>query len=139
LACLDVASTHGPSTRSIFFQSRRSYRPAEGRVEAKRCQRPGPPPATTNRLLAEPGGGPWVNCAWVEVSRGRFVGGRIVKAPSISSYAAAGLSSLLTYYFLFQRMQLQFHPHFYILLYSFSMHLAVGSSFLHRILSPDIA
>jgi hypothetical protein len=31
--------------------------------------------------LAEPGGGPWANCAWVEVSRGRFVGGRIVKAP----------------------------------------------------------
>jgi hypothetical protein len=54
--CLDVASTHGPSTRSIFFPSRRSYRPAEGRVEAKRRQRPGPPPATTNRLLAEPGG-----------------------------------------------------------------------------------
>ncbi len=72
---------HDPSTRSIFFQSRRSYRPAEGRVEAKRRQRPGPPPATTNRLLAEPGGGPWANYAWVEVSRGRFVGGRIVKAP----------------------------------------------------------
>ncbi len=79
--CLDVASTHDPSTCSIFFQSRRSYRPAEGRVEAKRRQRPGPPPATTNRLLAEPGGGPGANCAWVEVSRGRFVGGRIVKAP----------------------------------------------------------
>jgi hypothetical protein len=31
--------------------------------------------------LAEPGGGPWANCAWVEVSRGRFVGGRIVKVP----------------------------------------------------------
>jgi hypothetical protein len=78
--CLDVASTHGPSTRSIFFKSLRSYRPAEGRVEAMRRQRLGPPPATTNRLLAEPGGGPWVNCAWVEVSRGRFVGGRIVKS-----------------------------------------------------------
>jgi hypothetical protein len=82
--CLDVPSTHDPFTRSLFFQSRRSYRPAEGRVEAKRRQRPGPPPATTNRLLAEPGGGPWANCAWVEVSRGRFVGGRIVKAPSNS-------------------------------------------------------
>jgi hypothetical protein len=35
--------------RSTFFQSRQSYRPAEGRVEAKRRQRPGPPPATTNR------------------------------------------------------------------------------------------
>jgi hypothetical protein len=81
IGCLDVASTHDPSTRSIFFQSRRSYRTAEGRVEAKRRQRPGPPPATTNCLLAEPGGGPWANCAWVEVSRGRFVGGRIVKAP----------------------------------------------------------
>jgi hypothetical protein len=81
--CLDVASTHDPSTRSLFFQSRRSYRPAEGRVEAKRRQRPGPPPATTNRLLAEPGGGPWVNCAWVEVSRGRFVGGHIVKVPIV--------------------------------------------------------
>ncbi len=81
--CLDVASTHDPSTRSLFFQSRRSYRPAEGHVEAKRRQRPGPPPATTNRLLAEPGGGPWVNCAWVEVSRGRFVGGRIVKVPGM--------------------------------------------------------
>jgi hypothetical protein len=34
-----------------------------------------------NRFLTEPGGGPRVNCAWVEVSRGRFVGGRIVKAP----------------------------------------------------------
>ncbi len=34
-----------------------------------------------NRLLSEPGGGPGVNCAWVELSRGRFVGGRIVKAP----------------------------------------------------------
>jgi hypothetical protein len=68
----------------FFFQSRRSYRPAEGRVEAKRRQRPGPPPATTNRLLAEPGGGPCVNCAWVEVSRGRFVGGRIVKVPEIT-------------------------------------------------------
>jgi hypothetical protein len=79
--CLDVPSTHDPSTCSLFFQSWRSYRPAEGRVEAKRRQRPGPPPATTNRLLAEPGGGPWVNCAWVEVSRGRFVGGRIIKAP----------------------------------------------------------
>ncbi len=79
--CLDVPSTHDPSTRSLFFQSRRSYRPAEGRVEAKRRQRPGPPPATTNCLLAEPGGGPWANCAWVEVSRGRFVGGRIVKVP----------------------------------------------------------
>jgi hypothetical protein len=33
--------------------------------------------------LAEPGGGPWANCAWVEVSRGRFVGGRIVKAPHL--------------------------------------------------------
>jgi hypothetical protein len=65
----------------VHFQSRRSYRPAEGCVEAKRRQRPGPPPATTNPLLAEPGGGPWVNCAWVKVSRGRFVGGRIVKAP----------------------------------------------------------
>jgi hypothetical protein len=81
VGCLDVASMHVPSTRSLFFQSWRSYRPAEGRVEAKRCQRPGPPPATTNRLLAEPGDGPWVNCAWVEVSRGRFVAGRIVKAP----------------------------------------------------------
>jgi hypothetical protein len=81
MGCLDVASTHGPSTRSLFFPSRRSYRPAEGRVEAKRRQRPGPPPATTNRLLAEPGGGPGVNCAWVEVIRGRTVGGRIVKAP----------------------------------------------------------
>jgi hypothetical protein len=79
--CLDVASTHSPSTRSIYFSSRRSYRPAESRVEAQRRQRPGPPPATTNRLLAEPDGGPWVNCAWVEVSRGRFVGGRIIKAP----------------------------------------------------------
>ncbi len=64
----------------FLFKSLRSYRPAEGRVEAMRRQRPGPPPATTNRLLAEPGGGPWVNCAWVEVSRGRFVGGRIVKS-----------------------------------------------------------
>jgi hypothetical protein len=27
-----------------------------------------------NRLLAEPGGGPWVNWAWVEVSHGHFVG-----------------------------------------------------------------
>jgi hypothetical protein len=81
VGCLDVASTHGPSARSIYFQSQRSYRPAEGRVEAKRRQRPGPPPATTNRLLAKPGGGPCVNCNWVEVSRGRFVGGRIVKAP----------------------------------------------------------
>ncbi len=79
--CLDVGSTHGPSTRSIFFPSRWSYRPVEGRVEAKRRQRPGPPPATTHHLLAEPGGGPWVNCAWVEVPRGRTVGGRIVKAP----------------------------------------------------------
>ncbi len=34
-----------------------------------------------NRLLAEPGGGPWVNCAWVEVSRRRFVGGRTIKVP----------------------------------------------------------
>ncbi len=76
--CLDVASTHGPSTRSLFFPSRWSYRPAEGRVEAKRRQRPGPPPVTTNRLLAEPGGGPGVNCAWVKVLRGRTVGGRIV-------------------------------------------------------------
>jgi hypothetical protein len=82
IPCLDVASTHSPSTRSIFFQSQHSYRPAEGRVEAKCRQRPGPPPATTNRLLAEPGGGPWANYSWVEVSRGRFVGGRIVKAPS---------------------------------------------------------
>ncbi len=41
--CLDVPSTHDPSTRSLFFQSRRSYRPAEGCVEAKRRQRPGPP------------------------------------------------------------------------------------------------
>ncbi len=24
-----------------------------------------------------------MNCAWVEVSRGRFVGGRIVKAPNV--------------------------------------------------------
>jgi hypothetical protein len=31
------------STRSIFFQFWRSYRPAEGRVEAKRRQLPGPP------------------------------------------------------------------------------------------------
>jgi hypothetical protein len=37
--------------------------------------------------LAEPGGGPWANCAWVEVSRGRFVGGRIVKAPSERCHA----------------------------------------------------
>jgi hypothetical protein len=36
--------------------------------------------------LAEPGGGPWVNCAWVEVSRGRFVGGRIVKAPKFHCF-----------------------------------------------------
>jgi hypothetical protein len=34
----------------------------------------GPPPATTNRLFVEPGGSSGVNCAWVEVSRGRFVG-----------------------------------------------------------------
>jgi hypothetical protein len=67
--------------RLIFFQSRRSYRPAEGRVEAKRRQQPGPPPATTNRLLAEPGGGPWVNCAWVELSLGRKAGGLNIKAP----------------------------------------------------------
>ncbi len=51
------------------------------RAEAKSSQQPGPPPAITNCLLAEPVGGPWVNCAWVEVSRGRFVGGRIIKAP----------------------------------------------------------
>ncbi len=57
-----------------FFQSPRSYRPVEGRVDAKHRQRPLPPPATPNRLLAEPGGGPWVNCAWVEVSRGRLFG-----------------------------------------------------------------
>jgi hypothetical protein len=44
-------------------------------------QRLGPPPATMNRFLAEPAGGPWVNCAWVEVLRGRFVGGRIIKGP----------------------------------------------------------
>jgi hypothetical protein len=44
-------------------------------------QRLGPPPATMNRLLAEPAGGPWVNCAGVEVLRGRFVGGRIIKVP----------------------------------------------------------
>ncbi len=79
--CLEVASTHVPSTRSLFFQSQRSYQPAEGRVGAKRRQRPRPLPAITNRLLAEPGGGPWVNCAWDEVSRGLFVGGHIIKAP----------------------------------------------------------
>jgi hypothetical protein len=42
-------------------------------------QRLGPPPATMNRLLAEPASGPWVNCPGVEVLRGRFVGGRIIK------------------------------------------------------------
>jgi hypothetical protein len=81
--CLDVWSPGLWSTRSIFFQSRRSYRPAEGRVEAKRRQRPGPPPVTTNRLLAEPGGGPWVNCAWVELSLGPKAGGLNVKVPDM--------------------------------------------------------
>jgi hypothetical protein len=41
-----------------FLQSWHDYRPAEGCVEAKRCQGSGPPLATTNRLMAEPGGGP---------------------------------------------------------------------------------
>ncbi len=67
----------GPFT---FFHSRCDYRPAEGRLEAKHRQL-GLPPATTNRLLAEPSGSPWVNCAWVKLSRGRFVFGRFVKAP----------------------------------------------------------
>ncbi len=53
--CLDVPSTHDPSTRSLFFQSRHSYRPAEGRVEAKRRQRPGRP--RRPRLLI--GGARW--------------------------------------------------------------------------------
>jgi hypothetical protein len=42
--------------------------------------------------LAEPGGGPWANCAWVEVSRGRFVGGRIVKAPNSFIKVASKIS-----------------------------------------------
>jgi hypothetical protein len=49
------------------------------------------PPATTNRLLAEPGGGPWVNWAWVEVSCGRFVDGCIVRSKHV---AGGPLSSL---------------------------------------------
>jgi hypothetical protein len=53
--CLDIASTHGPSTRSIFFQSRHSYRPAEGCVDAKRRQRPVPPPSDQELLI----GGAW--------------------------------------------------------------------------------
>jgi hypothetical protein len=57
-----------------FFQSWHNYQPAEGRVEAERSQWPGPPPLTTNRLLAEPDGSPWVNFTWVELLRGRFLG-----------------------------------------------------------------
>jgi hypothetical protein len=51
-------------------------------------------PATTNRLLAEPGGSPGVNCAWVKVIRGRTVGGCIVKAPmlSLSAHVIPGVS-----------------------------------------------
>ncbi len=40
-------------------------------------------PSDHGLLIAEPSGGPWVNCTWVEVSRGGFVGGCIVKAPYI--------------------------------------------------------
>jgi hypothetical protein len=79
---LDVTSTHDPSTHSPFFSLGVTIDPQ--RAVKKRSAVNDPPPlATTNRFLAEPGGGPWVNCAWVEVSRGRFVGGRIIKAPAM--------------------------------------------------------
>ncbi len=38
------------------------------------------PLTTTNHLLVEPSGCPWVNCAWVKVLLGRFVSERIIKA-----------------------------------------------------------
>ncbi len=76
--CLDIASTYVPSTRSLFFHFR-------------------PPPATTNCSLAEPGGGPWVNCAWFEVSRGCFVGGRFVKAPRTPPPCAQASPSYVIY------------------------------------------
>jgi hypothetical protein len=79
---LDFTSTHVLSACSLFFQSRLDYRPSEGHVEARHHPWPGPPPETMKCLLAEPGGGPWVNCAWVEVLRGSFVGGRIIKTPT---------------------------------------------------------
>jgi hypothetical protein len=47
-------SLPGPEICSAwrYVQSRRGYRPAEGRVEARRRQRPGQPTATTNRFVA---------------------------------------------------------------------------------------
>ncbi len=40
-----------------FFQFRRDYRPSKGRVEAKRRQRPGPPPGDHELLI---GGVRWL-------------------------------------------------------------------------------
>jgi hypothetical protein len=56
-----VTSTYIMSTRSLFFQSRRDYRPAEGRVEAGRRQRS----ARTAPGDHEPliGGAWWGECA----------------------------------------------------------------------------
>ncbi len=104
VGCLDIESTHFRSTRSLFFQSRRSYQPAEDRVEAKHGQRPGPPPVITNHLLAESSCGPWVHYTWVEVSRGRFVRGCLVKAPTGSIPDLLTEKSLKT---LFKKMALK--------------------------------
>jgi hypothetical protein len=98
---LTSGGVHPPSVHLLtFFQSRHDYWPAEGHVEAKHRQRPGPPPpATLNRLLAEPSGAPWVNRAWVEVSRGRFVGGcQVTYRIQNSNYQAPDLKNVFLYY-----------------------------------------
>ncbi len=76
--CLDVRH---PQTQSLFLSLRVIIDLQRALCVRSAVNGPDPPPATTNCLLAGPGGGPRVNCAWVEVSRGHFVVRRIIKAP----------------------------------------------------------
>jgi hypothetical protein len=92
--CLDFASTpfHPPIH---FFLVSALQSTSRGPYRSEELPTPGLFPATRNWLLVKPSGSPWVNCAWVEVSCGRYVGGRTVKAPSSPRACHAACPSML--------------------------------------------